>query len=123
MTYIHAIGMKTLLKSPKKTFLTISNVSGHFRPIPATYCINKNPKNHEKSSFPPKIHIIGFTCEFETEMMIFHDFLKIDLIIINGHLKYVEVSWGSKEAISDRRSHFKPLPAKLSSIMRIIKNH
>ena len=55
-------------------------------------------------------------------MVIFRDFFKFDLIIINGHLRYVEVSWGSREAISGHISHFRPLPAKWSAIMRIIKN-
>ena len=54
--------------------------------------------------------------------MIFDDFLKFVLIIINGHLRYVEVSWGSREAIFGHTSHFRPLPAKWSTIMRIIKN-
>ena len=49
MSYIHAIGMKILLKSFKNTFPIVLNVPGYFRPIPATYCINKNPKKHEKS--------------------------------------------------------------------------
>ena len=49
MSYIHAIGMKTLLKSLKNTFLTIFHVSGHFRPIPATDRINKIHKITKKS--------------------------------------------------------------------------
>jgi len=49
MSYMHAIGMKTLSQSLKNTFLTILHVSGHFRPIPVTYRINKNQKNHEIS--------------------------------------------------------------------------
>ena len=52
MSYIHAIGMKTLLKSSKNTFLSIFQGSGHFRPIPATNYIGQNRKNREKS---PKI--------------------------------------------------------------------
>ena len=54
--------------------------------------------------------------------MLFDDFLKFVLIIINSHLRYVEVSWRSREAISGHISHFRPLPAKWSAIMRIIKN-
>ena len=54
--------------------------------------------------------------------MIFDNFLKFVLIIINGHVRHVEVFWGSREAISGHISHFRPLPAKCSAIMRIIKN-
>ena len=50
MSCIHAKGMKILLKSLKNTFLTIFDVLGHFRPITAIDCINKNPKDREKSS-------------------------------------------------------------------------
>ena len=48
MSYIHAIGMKTLLKSLKNTFLNILVCSGHFRPIPDTNQIGQNRKNRKK---------------------------------------------------------------------------
>ena len=59
MSYIHAIGMKILLKSLKNTFLDILMGSGYFRPIPATNYIGQNrkiAKNREKCDFS-KIHI------------------------------------------------------------------
>jgi len=37
---------------------------------------------------------------------IFHDFSKVVLHIIEGHPRYVEVSWGSREAISSNKSRF-----------------
>ena len=52
-------------------------------------------------------------------MMIFDDFLKFVLIIINGHLRYVEVSWGSREAISGHISHFRPLLDNIGKIEKI----
>ena len=59
MSYIHAIGMKTLLKSSKNTFLSIFQGSGHFRPIPATYYVGQNRKNRKKFDFS-KIHIFFY---------------------------------------------------------------
>ena len=52
--------MKTLLKSPKNTFLEIFHWSGHFRPIPATnqiWKIKKIIKKSLKMRFS-KIHIL-----------------------------------------------------------------
>ena len=49
MSYIDAIGMKTHLKSLKNMFLTMFHISGHFWPIPAMICINKNRENRKKS--------------------------------------------------------------------------
>ncbi len=43
------------------------------------------------------------------KMMIFHDFLKVVLIIIGGHPRYVQVSWGLREAIFNQKSHLSPL--------------
>ena len=40
--------MKTVLKNLKNTLLTIIHVPGHFRPISATYYINKNKKKSRK---------------------------------------------------------------------------
>ena len=54
--------MKILLNSLKSTFPTIFHVSGYFRPIPATYCINKNPKNHEK--LPKKCEFLKIDIRF-----------------------------------------------------------
>ena len=34
-----------------------------------------------------------------------HDFLKVVLIIIGGHPRYVQVSWGLREAILNHKSH------------------
>ena len=51
MSYIHAIGMKTLLKSLKNTFLIIFYQFGYFRPIPATIPHEsdwQNQENHQK---------------------------------------------------------------------------
>ena len=48
MSCMNAIGMKTYLKSLKNASLTIFHISGHFRPIAAMICINKNRKNHKK---------------------------------------------------------------------------
>ena len=43
------------------------------------------------------------------KMMIFHDFLKVVLIIIGGHPRYVEVSWGFIGAIFNLKSHLSSL--------------
>ena len=62
MSYIHTIGMKTILKSLKNTFFKFLGGSGHFRPIPATTYIGQNrkiAKNRKKSDFS-KVHI--FLC-------------------------------------------------------------
>ena len=56
MSYIHDIGMKSLLKSLKNTFLIILCMPGHFRPIPTIDCINKIRKNHKKS---PKLQVFN----------------------------------------------------------------
>ena len=48
----------------------------------------------------------------EAKKVIFHDFFQFVLDIINHHLKYVEVSPGSKECIFSQILHFRPLPAK-----------
>ena len=54
MSYVHAIGIKTLLKSLKNTFLTIwiyPATSGRFRPHIASTKIQKITKNHKKFDF------------------------------------------------------------------------
>jgi len=53
MSYIHAIGMKILIKSLKNTIFKILGGSGHFRPIPATNYIGQNRKNRQKSKKNP----------------------------------------------------------------------
>ena len=68
MSYIHAIGMKTLQKSLKNKFPTILNVSGHFRPIPATY--GPHILDQQKSKKSRKI----------TKIDILSHFSKIDIL-------------------------------------------
>ena len=56
------MGMKTLLKSLKNTFLKIFHVSGHFWPIPATNQIGKNHENHQKIEKIPIFQKSIFCC-------------------------------------------------------------
>ena len=62
--------MKTLLKSFMNTFPTIFDMSGYFRPIPATYRINKNPKKSRKI-IKNTIFQKSIFCHIVAENMIF----------------------------------------------------
>ena len=63
-------------------------------------------KNHD---FFFNKHLCNLKVLMKEKMMIFHDFLKVVLIIIGGHPRYVQVSWGLREAIFNKKSHLSPL--------------
>ena len=85
--------MKTLLKSPKNTFLIIFDRSGHFRPIPATNQIGKIKKIIKKS---PKMRFFK------------NPYFVISRMYLNGG-----GFPGSKGPISGRLSYFRPLYNKI----------
>ena len=68
--------MKTLLKSPKNTFLIIFYWSGHFRPIPATNQIGKIKKTSKNRQI----------CNFSKIDILFHSGRKYDIWPEIGHL-------------------------------------
>ena len=57
---------------------------------------------------------------YKAKMMIFHDFLKVVLIIIGGHPRYVQVSWGLREAIFNHKSHLSSLLGIQSAKMYMV---
>ena len=59
-------------------------------------------KNHDFWQYFPFKILKGKYCKNQD----FPCFLNYDLIIIECHIKYVEVFWGSKETIFGQKSHF-----------------